>query len=108
MFVEPRQTPHDTQFIGIGIAGQSCYKPQYLHIANSFICHAGNDLINRINLNRCTEDTYLQVKQWKEDWKIEAYVEDKPAYKYSVMTINSILQVLELKFDEDEEVQKKK
>ena len=103
MLLEPRQTPHDTKFIGTTAPGQSCYKPQYLHIVNMVLCHAGFNLIDRLNMNRCTEDTYLEVKWHKEKWDIDKFVEDKPAYQSSVKTLNAALEVLELKFDEDEE-----
>ena len=108
MFVEPGQTPHDTHFIGISVPGQSCYKPQYLYLANQFMCHAGTDLIDKLNLSRCTEDTYLEVKQRREDWQIEDFVKDKLAFQASVTTMNLILKILELKFDDDEDVQEKK
>ena len=72
------------------------------------MCHSGPKAIERFNLNRCTEDTYLEVKFAKERWEVDKYVEDKPAYQGSVRALNTILQVLELKFDEDEDVQEQK
>ena len=72
------------------------------------MCHSGNNLIDRLNLSRCTEDTYLEVKERKEDWKVEEYVKDKVAFQLSVKTMNLILEILELKFDEDEDIQEKK
>ena len=69
------------------------------------MCHSGSKVIERLNLNRCTEDTFLEVKFAKERWEVDKYVEDKPAYQSSVRTLNTVLRVLELKFDEDEDVQ---
>ena len=50
----------------------------------------------------------MEVKYLKELWKVNEYVENKPAYQRSAQTIESLLKILELKFDEDEEAQEKK
>ena len=61
-------------------------------------------MIDKLNLGRCTEDTYLEVKMRLEDWQIEEYVKAKPQWQNSVKTINILLKILELKFDEDEDI----
>ena len=68
MLIEPKQSPYHNNYIGIRVEGTSCYKPQYLDRISVALSTAGKELVNSINLNRCTEDTYLEVTELKDDW----------------------------------------
>ena len=68
MLIEPKQSPYHNNYIGIRVEGTSCYKPQYLDRISGALSTAGKELVSSINLNRCTEDTYLEVTELKDDW----------------------------------------
>ena len=68
MVIEPQQSPYYTNFVGVKVEGTSCYKPEYLHKVNVLMSEASDKLISKINLNRCTEDTYLEVKELRTEW----------------------------------------
>ena len=59
-----------------------------------------------VNYSRVSEDVYLEVKMLMEELAIEEWAQTAcKAYQNSVSTIKTMISILELKFDEDEEVQ---
>ena len=69
----------------------------------------GKELVQKINLNRCTEDTYLEVKELRDEWlKSEEPKEKEELNTKSVEMLDLLLKVLELKFDDSEAEQEKK
>ena len=64
------------------------------------------DFLDGINFNRIDENTYLEVKMLKQELGIDEIVKTQNiAFAQSPATIDKILRILELKFDEDESVQ---
>ena len=55
----------------------------------------GKSFFDKINLSRCTEDIYLEVKELSENWKIEEYAKTKPGINNNVNVVKFILKVLE-------------
>lgn len=60
-------------------------------------------------MSRVSEDVYLEVKTRKEELKVDEYFQGKiRAYSFNPVTIDTILTILELKYDLDEDVQAEK
>lgn len=62
-------------------------------------------LVDAVNFNRITEDNYLEVKMLMRELAIDEEVKKQNrAFAVSVHSINTILAILELKYDEDEDI----
>ena len=80
---------------------------------NESFCRAANKskngFIDTLNFTRISEDTYLELKMLWDELEIAKYGDNKiRAYSTNPETIQKALQVLELRFDLDEDVQDKK
>ena len=66
---------------------------------------SSDGFLNQLNLSRVSEDVYLEVKTRKDELKVDEYVQGKiKAYSFNPATIDTILAILELKYDLDEDV----
>ena len=54
----------------------------------------GKSFFDKINLSRCTEDIYLEVKELSENWKIEEYAKTKPGINNNVNVVKFISQTI--------------
>ena len=64
----------------------------------------GLPIFDKLNLARCTEDTYLEVKELSQSWGIAKY-EKTPGISNNVNVVLYLLKVLELKYHYDESIQ---
>ena len=76
---------------------------------NESFCRAANKskngFIDTLNFTRISEDTYLEIKMLWDELEIAKYGDNKiRAYSTNPETIQKALQVLELRFDLDEDV----
>lgn len=75
----------------------------------------GKELVQKINLNRCTEDTYLEVKELRDEWlksenskeeekskEVQESEESGQLVRSNVAMLDLLLKALELKFDDSE------
>ena len=65
--------------------------------------------MQKINLNRCTEDTYLEVKELRDEWlksedskEVQESEESGQLVRSNVAMLDLLLKALELKFDDSE------
>lgn len=103
--VRPQSSPESLEFF---VTDQACIKANYLYIFNNGLVRASNmeSFLDAVNFNCIDEDTYLEVKMLKEDLGVDAWVQtQKKSHGYTPATIDKVLAVLSLKFDEDKEVQ---
>ena len=62
--------------------------------------------MSAVNFSRISEEIYLEVKMLKEELAIDEEVKKQnPAFAMSVDSIDTILEILELRYDLDEDVQ---
>ena len=62
--------------------------------------------MSAVNFSRISEEIYLEVKMLKEELAIDEEVKKQNlAFAMSVNSIDTILEILELRYDLDEEVQ---
>ena len=87
---------------------QECIKAGYLYIFNNAFnqsAYKSDGFLSQLNLSRISEDVYLEVKTRKEELKVDKYLQGKiKAYSFNPATIDTILAILELKYDLDEDV----
>ena len=68
MIIEPQMSPYYNNYIDIHQEGTSCYKEKFIDKIRQSLSTTGKELVHKINLNRCTEDTYLEVKELRDEW----------------------------------------
>lgn len=67
------------------------------------------NFLDGVNFNRISEDAYLEVKMLKDELAIDEMVKrENRAFAQSPATIDKMLKILELKYDEDEAIQAQK
>lgn len=89
-------------------SGQGCIKPSNLYLFNSAFCRAANayegTFLDTVNMSRVSEDVFLEVRMLQEKLRIQQFGEGKMrGLRFNPQTIETILNVLELKYDLDEE-----
>lgn len=103
--IRPQSSPESLEFF---VTDQGCIKANYLYIFNNALTRASNTIdsfLDAVNFNCISEDTYLEVKMLKEELGIDAWAQtQKNSHSFTTATIDKILDVLSLKYDEDEEV----
>ena len=58
-----------------------------------------------MNFTRISEDTFLEVKMIKQELGVDEWIKTQKKFnEYTPKTIDLILKILELKYDEDEEI----
>ena len=111
---EPKLVPNSSpESLLIFEHEQACIKPNFLYMFNESFGRAANKcktgFIDTLNYTRISEDNYLEVKMLWDELEIGKFGDSKiRAFSTNPETIERVIQVLELKYDEDEEVQEKK
>ena len=83
------------------------FKLEYLHTAVSSAVRC--DAFKNIKFQQFSEESYLQLKEFSELFEMEKFFESQPKEMYHDIRdfIRRVLAVLELKFNEDEELRAK-